>query len=1186
MYLSKLELHGFKSFAAKTVLQFDPGVTAIVGPNGCGKSNIVDAVRWVIGEQRARVLRSEKMENVIFNGTTKRRPLGLAEVQLTIQNTRGVLPIEYTEVTLGRRLYRSGESEYLLNGTPCRLKDITDLFMDTGMGAGAYSVIELKMVEELLSEHAEERRQLFEEAAGVSKYKRRRAQTLRKLESTQTDLGRVQDLVDEIQTQVRRLKRQAERAVAYQEVEERLRTLELAVSGAEMIRLAEQRGRLDTERQEIEARLASDTVMQRALEADLAAYQTSLVAAEQQATGGRQAYEATLEQLRQADADLRVTQERIQAARRELERLARDESAAVELEGTLKSRMSEIDGGLLTLAPEVDAAASARDAARTHRDTVQEAQVAARAAFEAARSRFEAIERDRQDAHRALDRAAGRIELLEKERHRLSEASSTLAARLRELQDQLQPLEQEGTELQQIAQASRAAYEKAQEDTIHRRKVLEETQERLQAEAQQREALRAELDVLNALLSSFEDVGESLQTLARDTHWSDQGELVTVADVLVCDEAVRPALDAALGAYGASVVVTSPVERARAIAQLKQQDSGRATFVALDQLRAPADMPAVDTSLEPLAAVIQTTEAMYKPLAELLLVGCYRASSLDEARTVAASMPSWTRIFSPQGEWVDGRGLEYSGSDKPRVSAAGSRIGRRQQRDRAAESFQQASARCEQLKTDVATARAALEGLQVDQLRMSAREAERKENEQRRALDRARYEVQTQDGRLSEILKRLAEIDVEYADLESVRALEADKAEQARAKAADAQVSLRETEGTLTTQEDALRKASQRFNEAELALVQKGYQRDQLIQEKGGTTERLDEIDRARTRRVAERAAMEQSVEEAAGYLSQREAERSNLTEQAAAQEEVVKADADALLALRATVSDQERKLREAGRTREGATKEEHQRALRLAEIDTRLADLISHVQEAYGIDLQEEFPEVPEGLDEKQAREEIRTLRAKIRAMGPVNLLAREEYEEQSERLTYLQGQLKDLLEAEQTLRDTIDEINETASNRFQETFAIIQQHFSQLFRDLFGEEAEATVFLERPDEPLESPIEVKARPRGKRPSVLAQLSGGEKTLTATALLFAIYLVKPSPFCILDEVDAPLDDANVGRFMQLIRNFSDTTQFILVTHNKLTMEAADRMYGVTMEEQGVSKLVGVTFDEAAAEAV
>ncbi|RMH51632.1 MAG: chromosome segregation protein SMC, partial [Bacteroidetes bacterium] len=426
MYLSKLELHGFKSFADRTVLHFAPGTTAVVGPNGCGKSNIVDAVRWVIGEQRARVLRSEKMENVIFNGTARRRPLGMAEVQLTIENTRGVLPTEYTEVTIGRRLFRSGESEYLLNGAPCRLKDITDLFMDTGMGAGAYSVIELKMIDEILSENAQDQRRLFEEAAGITRYKLRRRQTLAKLDSTQADLTRLRDLTDEIGKQVRSLKRQADKAARYQEYRTRLRQLELALAQLEYDRLTRRQETLHAEIATL--RQQNDTETSRLDEAEtrLAALTRELGEREQALAAAQAHLQTHLDALRALEAERQLWQERMETALRERDRTRREAEQDAERRTHLEATLDRLSREIAGAEPEMTAAEEALDAARATRDRLQAAADALRERLLTLRQQVQAAEDARAERRRALDRLTSRLDLQTQERARLREEQASL----------------------------------------------------------------------------------------------------------------------------------------------------------------------------------------------------------------------------------------------------------------------------------------------------------------------------------------------------------------------------------------------------------------------------------------------------------------------------------------------------------------------------------------------------------------------------------------------------------------------------------------------------------------------------------------------------------------------------------------------------------------------------------------
>ncbi|ARA94174.1 chromosome segregation protein SMC [Rhodothermaceae bacterium RA] len=1178
MYLSKLELHGFKSFADRTVLHFAPGTTAVVGPNGCGKSNIVDAVRWVIGEQRARVLRSEKMENVIFNGTARRRPLGMAEVQLTIENTRGVLPTEYTEVTIGRRLFRSGESEYLLNGAPCRLKDITDLFMDTGMGAGAYSVIELKMIDEILSENAQDQRRLFEEAAGITRYKLRRRQTLAKLDSTQADLTRLRDLTDEIGKQVRSLKRQADKAARYQEYRTRLRQLELALAQLEYDRLTRRQETLHAEIATL--RQQNDTETSRLDEAEtrLAALTRELGEREQALAAAQAHLQTHLDALRALEAERQLWQERMETALRERDRTRReaeqDAERRTQLEATLDRLSREISGA----EPEVAAAEEALDAARATRDRLQAAADALRERLLSLRQQVQTAEDTRAERRRALDRLTSRLDVQTQERTRLQQE-------LASLQHQAQTLDQQVAEATTRLEATRQAVATAQaalktaEDARETRQAAVQAAADALRQAERRcDAAAAEVQLLDALVSSYDEFSDAVQFLATTAGWSDH-PLRTVADVLACDEAHRLALDAALGDLAACIVVASEAEADAARQLLHRQGKGQATFLVLDQLPdAPPAPPRGDA--RPLASLVRVVDPACASLPAVLLHDWALVPTLDEARTLAQTVPAG-RFVTPDGEWADACGLLHGGSARTAPSPAGGRLGRREQLDAARARLATWEAERSRHAEALASAQAALDAVPFEARRTALQDAERHLAEARQVHARLTYEQETLRRRQQEVQQRLDALAQTLTDAHrQIQTLEADVA------AAETDLDARRAERSqaddaFQTAEAESRAAMQRFSEAHVAAVQARNRLDNLRRDRERTQQALHDLDARAHARAEHLDALAATLTDAEHHLHRLTEQIDAAGDEQATRQRAVDEAHTELQRTKKQIADIDAVLRGLRRNREQQMREENLRAVRLAEVDTRLNDLVANVREDFDLDLSATRIDLEEAFDEDRARAEVTDLRARIRALGAVNELALEAYEQEKERLDFLLEQQQDLERAEATLLETIDEINTTASERFLTTFSAIQDHFARIFAELFVDDATASLRLADPEDPLESPIDITARPRGKRPSTIAQLSGGEKTLTAIALLFAIYLVKPSPFCILDEVDAPLDDANVDRFMNLIRAFSDQTQFILVTHNKRTMEMADRLYGVTMQEQGVSKLVAVQFDEA-----
>ncbi len=1197
MYLSKLELHGFKSFADRTVVDFAPGVTCVVGPNGCGKSNIVDAVRWVIGEQRARILRSDKMDNVIFNGTSKRRALGMSEVMLTIENTRGILPIEYSEVTIGRRLFRSGESEYLLNGVQCRLKDITDLFMDTGMGAGAYSVIELKMIEELLSDNAQDRRHLFEEAAGITKYKIRRGQTLRKLKTTQVDLDRVRDLTDELDKRVKSLERQARKTARYKEFETELRDLELSLATLEFLSLghgiSESTKARTVAHQEAEAFGARVSAQEAAHEA----LQKEYVDREKRVSEGQTRLSRHIDRLRAAESDLRVGTERLTVLARDLTRLAEEEKTNVARRDLLVRVLERSRQDLESAQPAATSAEAALTDARRIRDEAQNTQQKHQAKLHSLRQEERNALAERAARERHVDRLATRVEVITAEMEERRGARETLGAGNDDMEARLRAA-------REAANLARKALVAAQDEVDRRVAARTGAEETLRAAREASrgaerayDAAAAEAGLLLGLVESFDDLGETVRFLAQDTDWTD-GDLVTVADVMGCDAEWKAAVDTALGNLASCIVVTGERELEAAVAKLRHEGKGQASFIVLERL--PGHGPDSDSakqipaarggahatspvgaglgSAAPLLGVVRVSEPRYEVLARALFHDTWVVDSIDGVRA-----PSGARIVARTGEWTGDSGVVHAGSRREQVSVAASRMGRREQLARLEKEVARLEAAVGQADEHVREAEWKLGALDVGAARRALDTARSEHTTADKALSRAEYEAETAGRRRKEIDERLATLEEQRTATITEKEGISASLKQVSVQVADIQKRRSEAEESFGSIEEASREAFDFFNEANITAVQTRNRLDNLKRDIQRNQDDLNELERREKERAEAIVALSGQQAETTERCATLEKDLEKLLAARSAIEKEVSAAKDELMESRVQISDIEAALRGLRREREAALKLVSSHEVRLAELETRREDLCRTMLEDFEVDLEDEDSlerEVPDEFDRTAARERVQDLKSKIRQMGPVNALALESFEEEKERLTFLTEQLADLEGAEETLLKTIGEINTTASERFHATFGAIQENFRRLFAELFGEGASADVVLADPDDPLEADIEIFAKPLGKKPSVLAQLSGGEKTLTAIALLFSIYLVKPSPFCILDEVDAPLDDANVGRFMHLIRSFSDSTQFILVTHNKRTMEAADRMYGITMREQGVSRLVGVTFED------
>ena len=1169
MYLRRLDLHGFKSFAQKTSLSFDAGVTCIVGPNGSGKSNLVDAVRWVVGEQRARALRSEKMEHVLFNGTSTRKPLGLAEVSLTLENTRGVLPTEYTEVTLGRRLYRSGESEYLLNGTSCRLRDIQDLFLDTGMGSGAYSVIELSMVEEILSESDDDRRRLFEEAAGVTRYKLRRKQALARLDGMQGDLARLRDLTAELADRVGKLKRQAERAERWKALDDERVRLDQTLAHAEHRRLSDDHDRVAQALADLDRALQADGVALARLDADAERLALARTQAETARNAAHAARQQHLDALTRADADARLAAERRDAMEREEARLVEDVRELVARRAAVERAHERIAEDAAAAAPVVAALRERLAVATSARDSAQQRLAGARAALDARRRDEASAQTALADARRAADRLAARLDLMEAERRRLDEPEAVVA-----------PLPAHSDlsvdEARAALDVATDALARAEAD---RERLAESVRaadaERREADAARR-AAEAEATVLDRLVRSYEGADASTRTLAEAGLL---GDFVTVIDALVArDPADTAALVAALGAARSWPVVATAADARRAFDRLAETESGRAALVVLDALPEAEAVTTPDGSAS-LADRVEVASPRYTALRTALLGRTFVAPDLAAAQGLAVRFPG-QRFVTRRGEWAEGATVFGGATDDAPPPPS-----RLVQHERLAE----LRAAAEALAADVqaaaareAESRRALAALDLAPFRADRVVAEAALRRAEAAAARAAAEAESAARAAEARQARRAALEADLAALRADVPEAAAAVQAADSRRVDAAAAVEQAAAAVRAAESDGEGAFAVFNDLRVDETAAALRLAQHEAERDRTARTLADLDRQADERRARRARLAADAEAADAAHAEAASSRDALLAGRVRHDRAAD-DADtALNEAASAVSAHDLALRETRRVRDARADARTDAARREADLAARLDGLRSAYAEAHHLPLEPGAVAVPEDFDPAEARTMLDEVRRKIASLGAVNALALDEYASERARLDVLEEQQADLETAEATLLATIREINQTAAARFAETFDEIRASFQTLFVELFGEGAAADVALVRPNEPLESPIAITARPSGKRPSVLTQLSGGEKTLTAIALLFAIYLVKPSPFCILDEVDAPLDEANVDRYMRLIRRFSERTQFLLVTHNKRTMELADRLYGVTMQEPGVTTLVSVTFQDAA----
>lgn len=1158
MKLQTLRLHGFKSFADRTALDFREGVTAIVGSNGCGKSNIADSIRWVLGERRASAIRGSKMEEAIFQGTARRRPLNFAEVSLVFDNRDGRVPVPQTEIEVSRKVFREGGSEYALNRTACRLRDVQGLLRDTGLGSNAYAVIEASMIETLLSDRAEERRMLFEEAAGIGRYKDSRQAAMRRLDAAQADLTRLDDLIAEVESKVRTLARQKRRAERHRELQARRLDLEVAIARVEVASLEDELRALDARRRELDefSRIAS---AERAT-AEAVIEERRIEAAEL----GRQrtTRAARLDEVRAAidarEREVLVARERRDAAELRMQRLSEEKAELVARLDEIGRSAAGEEEARGSLAERVERERALAEAKGEENLEIRRALAAGREAMEsaAARARERAreiatAEGERAGAERrrrdALERRAEVVEQLERVRRELAQMT-----------DQTELWETQADEFRDRAAAAAERLEEAREAVA----VLRGREQRAREEARLAEdrlsTLASQVAVRDALERSYEGFSPAVAAVmaARDRFPGVHGPL---ADRL---EAATPEQAAGFESYLGPLLQALVVEdlaTARAIRGWFREEwrgGGSLLLLPLDIVRQGKKGP----SAPPGAS----------DWVEFLLDGLI----VVEGDALAEFTPGAARVGSG-GDLIDRRGVirltEAAGD--PGILARRDELARL--RARTAESGRERDARLaarDELRDRLAAA---------EQEADEAEEYRRVVEAQRKALE---LDAATYRESRSRLLRDRDALEGNLGGLEAAAAEAATRLEALERRLAELAAAV----GSAGAEEDAAR---DRLSTLEARWDEAREQEAELRIVLGRSEADLRDADRRLAAAAEERAAAGQrreAIDREGTEIRASLEDLAGVRESAAAEIETLFGRRDeetgrlALIDARLAEVDSElaelgERARAARRRETEASEERHRVELRLAELGSRSERARERLEVEWGRPwsaLLADAAEI-EGGDPEAWRRELRQASEQLDGLGPVNMLAVEEHAEEERRLDFLMAQRSDLVEARDNLVAAIRQINKTAREVFQSTFDTVRANFKRTFDSLF-EGGECDVWLADPDDPLESAVEIQASPVGKKTQRIHLLSGGERTLTALALLFALYLVKPSPFCVMDEVDAPLDEANVGRFIQLLHDFKRETQFIVITHNPRTMEAADWVYGVTMEEPGISTIVGV----------
>ncbi len=1180
MQLTQLEIKGFKSFGDKITINFNEGVTSIVGPNGCGKSNVVDAIRWVLGEQSTRMLRSEKMENIIFNGTKTRKPSNLAEVSLSFDNTKNILPTGYSQVTITRKLYRSGESEYRLNDVQCRLKDITDLFLDTGIGSDSYSIIELKMIDEIIANKENSRRALFEEASGISKYKLRKKQTFSKLKDTESDLSRVDDILFEIDKNLKTLENQAKKAERYYKLKEQYKEFSVQLAS---FRIAGYRNALETlDKQEQDQNAGKSGISSAidTLEASLQHQKLAHLTQEKNLSTQQKAANEFIAKIRAYESDKKLKNEQL--------RFLEDKEARLkeELEKD-RLQLNHVDYNQKRLHEELSQEKSIINSLQSDLETQKNNVDALREQQQNFRTQVDYLVKGNGQTQQALNELEKNLAILHIQRDALQQESTRNTSDTQSKEVELTEFNKVIADLEQRLQTQQQELSLAQKletELQEKLKLGEETIQQKKLESQdlnrKLDAKQNEYNLTKSMVDNLEGFPESIRFLKKNTNWAKQAPLFS--DILFCKEAYRIAIENYLEPVMNHYVVQTQQEAIHAINLLSDSAQGRANFFILDALKSSVKKTEKQVAKTNLVAALDIIEvnAQYRPLCELLLKNVYIIESGEEEE-LANTLPQEGQILlSSSGKYSKSTYTMAGGS----VGLfEGKRIGRAKNLENLAKEISSLAQKISTLQHNIEKESQGLETLKA----ASQKEQNSQKEQAVQSLNNEYISIKTKQEQYVAFMENSRN---RKQDIETKIVGIAAEIERSEPKVAELKTEQEIKQLALVQAQQEYQILSDRLNTEATAYNQENIKFHQQQNKVSGVEKDLDYRNSQHVnlseRIQSNHAIFEQTqatIKETLKHVDHSDDDLLAMYTQKEALEKGVEELEQAYYAARGAINETENTIAEQRKKKEQADFLANELKDQKTNLKLELNGLKERLSVEFSIDITDLLEnDVPEGENEDALKEKTEKLKRQLDDFGGINPMAMEAYQEMQERFVFIQTQKKDLLDAKDSLLATIKEIDDTAKAKFMEAFTQVREHFIEVFRSLFNEEDSCDLVLSDLENPLESDIEIMARPKGKRPLSINQLSGGEKTLTATALLFSLYLLKPAPFCIFDEVDAPLDDINIDKFNNIIRKFSNQSQFIVVSHNKRTIASTDIIYGVTMVEQGVSKVVAVDLREVA----
>ncbi|QKY69006.1 chromosome segregation protein SMC [Lentibacillus sp. CBA3610] len=1181
MYLKRLESVGFKSFAERISVDFVPGVTSVVGPNGSGKSNITDAIRWVLGEQSARSLRGSKMEDVIFQGSDTRRALNVAEVTLVLENSDKELPIDYDEVSVTRRVYRSGESEFYINKQSCRLKDIVDLFMDSGLGREAFSIISQGKVEEILSSKADERRTIFEEAAGVLKYKQRKKKSEYKLAETQENLNRVEDIIHEIEQQIEPLEEQAETARNYLDKKEQLKQHEISLLITEIEQLHEKwQALLDELDKEKTDELNQKTAIQ-TKEAELEHERQELQKLDDEIEQLQANLLSTTEQLEQYEGKKQVFNERTKHFTENKEKLEAQKKETAERIEMLQYELNEENAKLSSL----------QSSRNETKDQVKQLETKLTTESENIAEQIEELKSDyieylneqaakrneKQSVQQQLQQIAGKKE-------KQAAKFEDLLQEREELSTRTEKLKSDYAEQEETCQSKSQAVQQLKDDLTSKRNAFQEAQTKLYQGYQYIEKLKSKKEMLEDMKEDFQGFFHGVKAIlkAREEKKLDgiHGAVIELIDV---PKKYITAIETVLGPQAQHVVVNDDQAARQAISWLKKTNSGRSTFLPLRSIQArfvPKGLLAKAESHPGFVGVagdLVSAPPEFQKAVNHLMGHNLVAETLQDANEIASLINRKHRVVTLEGDVVNPGGSMSGGAQKKSKQSLFTREKDLQEVTEKLTNFQQ--------KADAFEQQVDNEKQQISELEEKLAEEENQVSEEQEKLQTIHSSFKETEMKLASLNDNLALYDQDKQQFNQDTNELNERDEQLTKALETISEQLESTQqeiDKLSEQEETFRENQEQLKEdyqsAQVALAEQEErlknQREKTnnVQTQLNDYEEQYEIYANDLNELLDVQNSEETEEDIEATISEAKANKDTIT----AKTQEMRSNRSERTQI---LQDQDRELKEENKQHQAVKEAIQEKEVRANRLDVELENRLSKLQTEYTMTFEKAKQDYDKTDNVQETQSMVEQIKQAIDQLGTVNLGAIDEYERISERYEFLSEQRNDLVEAKQTLHSVIAEMDEEMEKRFGDTFDQIKKEFSVVFKQLFGG-GKAELKLTDPKNLLDTGVEIIAQPPGKKLQHLGLLSGGERALTAIALLFAILRVRPVPFCVLDEVEAALDEANVVRFATYLKTYSEDTQFIVITHRKGTMEESDVLYGVTMQESGVSRLVSVRLED------